>query len=268
MLAPQELYDIPPDDTVLWRYMDLASLLWMLSEKALLFTWPINFEDAFEGQFTRQQVEEMRAWEGEVGEQNRSFFASSPFPIAVSCWHEHPAESAIMWKAYGGTASVAVRTSVGNVRASLPSGAIISRIKYIDHEVDTYDYGNVIHPYVHKRLVYQHEQEVRVMLVGKDAMADDLIDCGQKGIAHLIKPDLLLDEIVVGPQIGAWFTGPLQKIAADLGFAGSVRASRVSDEPYLLYKQVSVTALVPWELADKVTVPRYIHIKAQPESNG
>jgi hypothetical protein len=42
-------YGIPDDDTILWRYMDLAKFISLLKDKTLYMTRADMFEDPFEG---------------------------------------------------------------------------------------------------------------------------------------------------------------------------------------------------------------------------
>ena len=42
-------YEIPKDDSVIWRFLDLAKFISLLKEKALYLTRADKFEDQFEG---------------------------------------------------------------------------------------------------------------------------------------------------------------------------------------------------------------------------
>lgn len=42
-------YSIPSDETVIWRFMDLAKFVSLLKDKALFMTRADKFEDQFEG---------------------------------------------------------------------------------------------------------------------------------------------------------------------------------------------------------------------------
>jgi hypothetical protein len=39
----------PPDETKLWRYLDLSQFLWLLSRRALYFAKVSEFDDLWEG---------------------------------------------------------------------------------------------------------------------------------------------------------------------------------------------------------------------------
>ena len=42
-------YEIPKDDSVIWRFLDLAKFISLLKERALFMTRADKFEDQFEG---------------------------------------------------------------------------------------------------------------------------------------------------------------------------------------------------------------------------
>ena len=42
-------YEIPKDDSVIWRFLDLAKFISVLKDRALYLPRPDKFEDQFEG---------------------------------------------------------------------------------------------------------------------------------------------------------------------------------------------------------------------------
>jgi hypothetical protein len=52
MYVAQKSLITPPDDTKLWRYLDLSQFFWLLSEQSLYFASLTEFKDRWEGAFT------------------------------------------------------------------------------------------------------------------------------------------------------------------------------------------------------------------------
>lgn len=255
------------EDEPLFRYVDLATLLWTLTERKLFFRDPSTADDPFEGQLCKIDVERMRAWNGEHAEHNRRFFAKiSEFPVFISCWHNHPTESAIMWKAYGTSVSVAMRTTVARLRSSIPPSARIERIRYIDYDSDSFDVKNALNFYLHKRSAFSGELEVRALLTPPVPTIEnfEMTECGPSGVAVSIDPQTLLEEIVLGPDLCPWFHAPLESILRGENFDIPVRQSQMKSDPYRIFKEVTARVLVPWDIADKVNVPRTIFAEPKP----
>ncbi len=48
MFTPHDSCDCPPDETKIWRYMDLAKFLWILETKSLFFARTDKLGDPYE----------------------------------------------------------------------------------------------------------------------------------------------------------------------------------------------------------------------------
>lgn len=152
MNAYEKFLDAPPDDTSLWRYMDLARFLALIATSKLFLPsartlWGI---DPYEGALTEADLESLRADD----EQFLDFIVkedttvSTPDEIAkiraemesqlpamierlkpdanftyISCWHEREEESDTMWKAYGNSqGAIALKTTVKRLRTAIQNG--------------------------------------------------------------------------------------------------------------------------------------------------
>jgi hypothetical protein len=79
-------------------------------------------------------------------------------------------ESIAMWSLYNsGSEGVAVQTTVGQLKVALrhdPRITLIGRVTYLDYERDTMINSlNTISPLMHKRRSFQHEAEVRALIL-------------------------------------------------------------------------------------------------------
>ena len=183
MPQPHESQLTPPNDTVLWRYMDLSQFLWVLATQQLHFSSWKTFHDIHEGDVPDQWVQEkMRRSKGTMPPADSGYYANmeraSRFGIEgrlkqfrISCWHRNVDESIAMWNLYPkGTDGVAIQTTVGDLRASVHRALLeehthIGPVTYDGFPVE-YDHtlGNVqLIPLLVKRPWYRHEQEIRMI---------------------------------------------------------------------------------------------------------
>jgi len=92
---------------------------------------------------------------------------------AVSCWHEGLDESVAMWRLYTtGAEGVAVKTTVGMLKESLEPNEFalrVARVQYLADSQYPIPRPNLMPDGLEsvfcKRLVYQHEREVRAALI-------------------------------------------------------------------------------------------------------
>lgn len=222
------LYSQIVNNVVLWRFMDLAKFISMLKEQALYFPRADQFEDPLEGakgllknkrdwdsfyrkffektvrnppdgigfdktdDEVRREVKRLLAQFNDIGNtQQRSTF--------ISCWHENPHESEAMWRLYTTALpfAVAVQTTRDKLYRALHRNPdiTIGRVSYLDYESQ---FANINGCYWNKRKSFEHEREVRAILV--DHTAGDVT--GKLMPTNL---RLLIDHIYVSPVAPAWF---------------------------------------------------------------
>ncbi len=82
----------------------------------------------------------------------------------VSCWHLNDAINHDMWARYADDPeSVAVCTTLSNLRAALPAYVDIGMVRYIDYATDRLPTLNMLEYITHKNKVFETEQEVRAV---------------------------------------------------------------------------------------------------------
>ena len=239
--APNEFFIAPPPEAQLWRYMTLPALLAVLDSRKLLFRRASTFEDPFEGAYPKITEDRLREWEEmhvgpEVARNFRAERLKYRSQMAINCWHMSTHESSAMWSQYGKTnESVAIRSTVAGLMSALPQqreGEILSResimvrqVKYIDYATADFHPGNLRHPYVHKRLGFEHEKEVRAMTSITDAVeaagASEEFEVTKAGLLLPIDVKTLIDAVHVSPFAGEWFHRVVLASVARFGF-GSI----------------------------------------------
>ena len=88
----------PPDNAIIWRYMNLEKLLALLATNCLFLCRLDRVRDPWEGVWPDSAVKELK---GTLKPEQLSVFLSASeglrTSVFVSCWHEAAHESAALW---------------------------------------------------------------------------------------------------------------------------------------------------------------------------
>lgn len=233
--------DEPPNDTVLWRYIDIAKLVSLLEDEALYFPAVTVLEDKYEGQLTRPTLENMRAAVEAIKEEaereaalkalttNQQTYQNVRRLLFISSWHASERESAAMWQAYlRSNDGVAVQTTFGALKDSLTrakqdvSGGMV---RYIDYEKDLIEFGNLYNWVSSKRLSFEHEQEFRLVVLDTE---------GEVGLSVCVDVPRLVQKVFVAPTSQAWMAEVVRKLLVRYGLECDVVYSTLLDGPSYL----------------------------------
>lgn len=238
---PFELHDdltTPPDETVLWRYMDFAQFIQMIETEALWFLRLDQFEDPLEATLTDAEMASIRSlYQGSTGllQTNAEEYGNIPEWMRkttfISCWRAGIWESLAMWDLYGkkGNGTVAVKSSIGILKDELSAtnGAIrISQINYIDWDSEALSH----HPLqlcARKEKSYEHEAEVRAIIWRQDNenWVDEITDKTTPVIQIPINIRKLITEVVVGPREMPWVATLVKDVMKRYGLQKPVKVS-------------------------------------------
>ncbi len=226
----------PDDHASIWRYTDFTKFVDLLETKELFCPRVATLEDQFEGSFPVGQTVIERvahmlpaglAFAPDAVVEWPPGFADSWSTVrrwsVVTCWHESERESAAMWKLYAPAgAAVAIVSSVGRLRTALAhapplevgfNGGLhfhLGRVKYIDYKSDRIPSKSFAAQFFHKRLSFEHEREVRAVLVRYPEAADRTgldhhLQPPHSGIRIPVEPAQLIHTVRVAPQAPPWF---------------------------------------------------------------
>ena len=151
MYKEHPLFSSPPQDAILWRYMDFTKFVSLLDSSSLFFSRADLLGDPFEGVWTKANIETLPdRYTADVAEiirgslPNLHSLTSGNF---VSCWHWNEFESDAMWKIYAQlSAGVAIKTDFASLSGSFTDDQpiYIGRVRYIDYGVDLVPEGKLI----------------------------------------------------------------------------------------------------------------------------
>ena len=163
----------PPNPKLkVWRYMNLAKFVWLLKHKKLWLTRLDLLHDPHEGTVGQRTAEGIRQFMKNLGREAywdtvAKVFLTTRYSLYVNCWNWGDNESEAMWRLYSGiNDGVAIQTTYGELVKAIEQRAnfYIGMVKYIDYERETFE-GNLnsFQFAMHKRLVFAHENEVRLV---------------------------------------------------------------------------------------------------------
>lgn len=246
-------YQVPESHSILWRYMDFAKYVSLLSNSALHFTRTDCFSDPYEGaKGIRKNKEKWDTFYRETFRHALNHLPpgcekKSPEDIEenvnrlinelesggkarrlstyVNCWHENEHESEAMWKLYSSyfENAVAVKTTYGRLyRACGRDPSIkIGRVQYVDLETQFADINGA---FWRKRKAFQHEREVRAILMDRD--------CPDPGKNIKVDLNVLIEDIYVSPIAPKWFIDVVNDINTKYGLEVRIQTSLMIQEPF------------------------------------
>jgi hypothetical protein len=242
----------------LGRYVSFARLKSLVETSTLFFARSDKFDDQHEGASTKLMHEAMyslasrmreefkedpppesllqglqRAQEGmrPINEALRTYFA-------VSCWHIGPYESEAMWKLYGrDKQAICISSSLHRIASSFgkvdADQMTCGPVEYIDYDKQIFDFTNPINALFHKRRAFEYEREFRFVVtrypkppLGK--WGDETIGTG---IAVPVRPQILIDALVLAPDSPRDFEAEIRKLVAAYGLTCGVRRSSLEQQP-------------------------------------
>lgn len=215
-------------NTKVWRYMDIAKLLSMLESDSLWFPNITHLDnDPLEGFLNRATVEEFKEKSNGHFEENLESIKKARNLLNVSSWHINEGESAAMWQLYlRSDEGIAIQTTVERLEDSFKKSqedVMLSVVKYIDEDSDKIDWTEVINYALCKRKSFQHENEIRAIVLSE----------GEKhsGLPIDIELTTLIEKIFVAPNSPHWIHKLIEKVIKRYGLDVPVEQSRLYADP-------------------------------------
>lgn len=210
-----------------WRYLDFAKFVSLLDSRALFFARVDLVGDSFEGSFPRQNRE--------LGPEMRQMRKGLTECTFVNCWHLSADESVAMWQLYARSQyGVAIKSTYKQLVKCLPEHKppiLAGVVRYMDYDTGEIPDDNTIHAFMHKRLSYQHEQEVRVLI--QDLAAMTMFGRRVPAFGFPIEVDMveLINEVSLSPGQPPWFFELITSVIKKYDLELAVVRSRLDDHP-------------------------------------
>jgi len=207
--------------------MKLERFAWMLEKRALYFSSVERFEDPHEGALTEIEDQEFSATYDETVRSAARFHTVtfSRRRVMANCWHLSTHESAAMWKLYAGTdKAVAIQSTFRRLQQTVAHAAVgVGVVRYVDHETGRTHVHPFYGPYMHKRLWYQDEHEVRAIAYNRDKAPDG-------GLAVVVDLQQLVTGVVVR-RVPVGLVEEVRRAALKHGLCVPVRTSALDSPP-------------------------------------
>lgn len=254
---------IPPDfNNIIWRYMSFEKFKSLIDTQALFFCRADRFSDPFEGSVPKKEVNNRI-----IDQERISNYFGKPFniekakknihsisiahrnlkrSILINCWHINNNESDGMWHLYlKSNEGVAIKTTVRNIMESFNNTAesvYISKVRYINYETDIWfnkkEYPckayNFFTPFVHKRIEFVHESELRLLCEVSIAENDPQYWLNQefeKGKLVSVNLDVLIQKVILPPTADDVIENKVRMLLNDRNIKKDIIKSNLSLDP-------------------------------------
>ncbi|MCH7693875.1 MAG: hypothetical protein IID50_10570 [Proteobacteria bacterium] len=254
--------DLPPEDTVIWRFMNLAKFLSLITKSSLHFAQAslLKMADPFEGslglpnrvfrekllsdeEFARVffQIppdQKLPANLGDVFSVGHTRRMNDIFraTVYINCWHTRDHETAFLWSNYASNIDgVAVKSTVGRLRASISEvkrPIYIGPVRYIDYQTEAIQENNAFNPYFLKRKSFEPEQELRAVfhhLLDGVGWSERALEDNPPGVLIPCNLTDLVEEIVVSPLTPDWYLELVSETLSAIGVQLHVTRSTIAD---------------------------------------
>lgn len=240
-------FDSPDDDTILWRYMDLAKFLSILEKEALFFTRADKLGDPYEGAPSDINVKPwpMPHSSSEIFEvfdelsihKKKFLYNTSRRYFLINCWCESEDEIPALWKQYTQeNYAIAVKTDFHSLKNCFRNreNVFIGRIEYIDYSTTFIEERDPFAPFLHKRKNFEVEREVRALINAwptGSSFIDTSQDVCEVGEYYYVDYTTLIKEIVISPEAEDWFVKLVESLISRYCLKVPVNKSKLIDLP-------------------------------------
>lgn len=159
----------PPDETVIWRYMETVKFFDLIQTGELFFSRLDRLQDQREGTLPNAVIDA----DPFVRERAPIIAATVRACSCVNCWFMDDRESRQMWDEFAPYGGVALKSTVGRLKEALAGAEgeqLIGQVEYINFDggVCSRDDRDFTAAICIKDGSFRHENEVRVIVITQD----------------------------------------------------------------------------------------------------
>ena len=243
MYQKHSSFESPEDENAkIWRFMDFAKYVDILTNNSLFFCRADLLGDPFEGKYTTHMIKTFS--EHAKNEKDvklfKNFFIKEPNLFVkimfLNCWYMDDVEPYSMWKSFTkSNQAIAIQSTfkkfVKSFEKNKKFSVFIGKVKYIDFRKSSIPYDNAFNPLLYKRLNFKHESELRAIVTNTGLLGDETKNApnGYRVEADLSK---LIEEIRLAPTSPKWFTDLVKSISTKFSLNNSVTKSELDEKPF------------------------------------
>ena len=222
--------------------MDFTKFISLLDNRELWFSRVSELDDPFEGTLSKMSMYLDHAMPGQSEEYDRivDIFRETKKKwrkwIIVNCWHLNEYESAAMWRLYiKGDCGIAIQSTFDRLTRSFEAysdeSVYIGQVRYEDFDIVKMSVNFPPLVCTYKRKSFQHEQELRALIIGLEKGGDLDAEPTFKGLSIPVDLDTLIERIYVAPQLGEWAHDLVKSVMSKYGLDKQVEHSSLDDVP-------------------------------------
>lgn len=206
MFEEKEGFEQIDDKDILWRYQDLPRYLDLLIRKKLFFTRIDQFEDPFEGKYNISDKQVKNDYSNLAEDHSNKRIA-----YTINTWHRNDDENYAMWNIYAKSYGLAIQTNYKKLKNSFHQSdkpVYIGKVIYYNESAEQIPMDDPLAPFLHKRCMYQYENEVRCCYIMNEAEKSEFKWEEQdtyNGVFIPIDLDMLIERIYISPYAPTWF---------------------------------------------------------------
>ena len=213
----------------------------MLDTKSLFFNRSDLFDDLFEGTFPKPTWESIQH-DPTLPDNVKLSMVNSfgmiqkywPRGYFLNCWHVNDFESAAMWKLYtSNNQSVAIQSTFKKLTQNITDKTTVyaSLVKYIDYDKELIPMDNVMQPYVHKRISFEHELRVLISDLPKNLTPQSFEQIKNVGKNIEVDLNMLIENVYVAPSAPLWFKELAKSVTKKYDLPKNVIDSKLDERP-------------------------------------
>ncbi|MCI0708028.1 MAG: hypothetical protein L0Y80_11160 [Ignavibacteriae bacterium] len=245
---PQMQLPLDPHQQV-WRYLNLAKFLHLIQTSKLYFARVDRLGDPFEGsisQLTKEHrikiAEELKSKgvgsASEIPDKLSFILKTALKEIYVNCWHMNSTESAAMWNLYTTDSnSIAIQSIFHKLTESLEKAifdVFAGVINYVDYDLVRIPEENLFFPFLHKRLSFRHEEELRAIIwLNETERKKNGLDRETlpEGLNIEVNLNKLIEKIYISPLAPNWFAEVVKNYILTSKIDKPIVHSRLNETP-------------------------------------
>ena len=225
MFEEKEGFEQINDKEILWRYQDLPRYLDLLIRKQLFFTRMDQFEDPFEGKYNitgkADEISERATVVNKAAQKQQSVkneysnlaekHSRKRIAFTVNTWHRNDDENYAMWNIYAKNYGVAVQTDYKKLKECFrktDKSIYIGKVIYYNESAHQIPMDDPLAPFLHKRCLYQYENEVRCCYIMSDAEESGFkweAQDNYNGVFIPVDLEVLIERIYISPYAPQWY---------------------------------------------------------------
>lgn len=259
MVETHSVFEEPKnEETKIWRYMDFTKFISLIDTKTLFFNRGDKFKDPFEGSYPQINFEDKSLYPPKIYENEKekknliegvkatiSLSKNLRKYVAINCWHMNNYESAAMWSLYlKSNEGIAIQSTFRKLKKSIvdKEKVYLGMVKYIDYDRQIIDPSNLFRAFLHKRISFEHERELRAVAIkypdsikSEDESEFPTMDLKsitiENGLSIEVELNDLIEAIYIAPNAPLWFFDLVKSVVSKYGYDFNINQSKLYNSP-------------------------------------